>query len=164
MKKVIIYLDTSVINFLFHDDAPEKRRATEEFFESYVRKGIYEVYISPIVIDEINKTKDEGHRKKLLDVLRRYHLKVIDISEFSEEIERLAELYIEGGIIPIRKLEDALHLAICTVAEIDIFLSWNYKHLSNVNKERRIMAANLIQGYVKSFRMITPFEVLYEED
>ncbi len=28
MKKLRIYLDTSVINFLFADDAPEKRDAT----------------------------------------------------------------------------------------------------------------------------------------
>ena len=33
MKKLRIYLDTSVINFLFADDAPEKRDATVEFFK-----------------------------------------------------------------------------------------------------------------------------------
>ena len=43
MKKLKIYLDTSVINFLFADDAPEKRDITIEFFEHYVKTKFYEV-------------------------------------------------------------------------------------------------------------------------
>ena len=38
MKKLKIYLDTSVINFLFADDSPEKQDITIEFFESRSRK------------------------------------------------------------------------------------------------------------------------------
>ena len=30
MKKLVVYLDTSVLNFLFADDAPEKRDITLE--------------------------------------------------------------------------------------------------------------------------------------
>ena len=37
MKKLRIYLDTSVISFMFADDAPEKRDVTREFFERVVR-------------------------------------------------------------------------------------------------------------------------------
>ncbi|MBT3294674.1 MAG: hypothetical protein HN919_18310 [Verrucomicrobia bacterium] len=35
MKKLRIYLDTSVINFLFADDAPDFKRVTVEFFDRY---------------------------------------------------------------------------------------------------------------------------------
>lgn len=163
MRKTTIYLDTSIINFLFADDAPEKQSATMEFFENYIKRRVYEVFISPIVIDEINKTRDDEKKQKLLDVVRHYKISVVDISGMNREILRLAQLYISYGIIPQRKLEDALHLAICTVTETDIFLSWNYKHLANVNKERRIMSVNIGEGYVKIFRMITPLEVLYED-
>ena len=51
MKKLTIYLDTSIINFLFADDAPEKRDITKEFFDEYVKTGYYDVFVSPIVID-----------------------------------------------------------------------------------------------------------------
>ncbi len=53
MKKTKIYLDTSVINFLFDDDAPEKKDITIHFFDKYVLNHVYEVYISPVVIDAI---------------------------------------------------------------------------------------------------------------
>ena len=35
-KKLKVYLDTSVINFLFADDAPEKKEVTIDFFENYL--------------------------------------------------------------------------------------------------------------------------------
>jgi len=164
MKKTTIYLDTSIINFLYADDAPEKMAITIDFFQNYVKKSVYDTYISPVVIDEINKTTDTKKRLKLLKVINDYKLKVIDIAPFSNEIESLTNLYIIHKIIPEKKLEDALHLAISTIFDIDIFLSWNYKHLANVNKERKIMSINLLEGYTKAFKMITPLEVVYEED
>ena len=57
MKKLKIYLDTSVINFLFADDVPEFKKITEEFFE-HVKEQRYHVFISDIVIKEIDKTLD----------------------------------------------------------------------------------------------------------
>jgi len=38
MRKLKLYLDTSVWNFFFADDAPEKRDITKEFFDS-VKRG-----------------------------------------------------------------------------------------------------------------------------
>lgn len=162
MKKIEIYLDTSVINFLFADDAPEKRDITIDFFNNYVKTGIYEVFISPVVIDEINKTQDNKKKSLLLDVITDYNIKILDISENSEEIENLAYNYIDQKIIPERKIEDALHIAICTVFNIDILLSWNYKHLANINKESKIISYNLLEGYSKNLKIITPIEVTYE--
>ncbi|HPZ10241.1 MAG TPA: hypothetical protein PL110_19280 [Candidatus Eremiobacteraeota bacterium] len=40
MRKLKLYLDTSVINFLFADDAPEKQRVTQEFFEDSVSQDV----------------------------------------------------------------------------------------------------------------------------
>ena len=49
-RKLKIYLDTSVINFLFANDVPELKKITKEFFDKYVKNNIYIVYISDIVI------------------------------------------------------------------------------------------------------------------
>lgn len=51
MRKFKIYLDTSVINFLFADDAPEKKEVTVDFFDGIVGQNIYDIYVSAIVID-----------------------------------------------------------------------------------------------------------------
>jgi len=59
-----------------------------------------DTYVSPVVIDEINKTTDTKKRLKLLKVINDYKLKVIDIAPFSNEIESLTKLYIIHKIIP----------------------------------------------------------------
>jgi hypothetical protein len=43
-KKLKIYLDTSVINFIISEQSPEKKEVTIDFFENHLYK--YEVYIS----------------------------------------------------------------------------------------------------------------------
>lgn len=163
MRKLKIYLDTSVLNFLFADDAPEKKEVTEEFFRNFVKKNVYDVYISPVVIDEISKTKDEMKRLQRLKVIKDYKLTIIDIEEYAQDINRLAQKYIYEKIIPEKKFEDALHIAISVLFEMDILLSWNYKHLANINKELLIYSVNMKEGYLNKMRMTNPMEVIYDE-
>src|SRR3989338_9013752 len=66
MRKLKLYLDTSVWNFYYADDSPEKMEVTRQFFES-LSSGNYEIYSSAVVIREIdnadentkNMTRDE---------------------------------------------------------------------------------------------------------
>jgi hypothetical protein len=95
VKRLVIYLDTSVLNFLFAEDAPEKRDITLEFFEG-VSQGKYEVYISDAVI-------------------------------------------------------------------ADVLLSWNFKHLANINKERLVRALCLMEGYSDRIEMRGPMGVIGDE-
>ncbi|MBI3584605.1 MAG: hypothetical protein HY096_11765 [Nitrospinae bacterium] len=161
MKKLNIYLDTSVINFLFADDVPEFKQITEDFFENYVRKGKYLVYISEVVIAEIEKTKDEDKKKLLLGVIERYSLKILILNKASDE---LARVYIREKIIPPKKLEDAQHIAIATCNQIDILLSWNFKHLSNIQKQIDVKIVNEREGYFYPLILTNPMEVVYEND
>jgi len=55
MKKLKLYLDTSVLNFIFAEDAPDFKNVTIDFFENYVAKEKYDVFISSVVIREIEK-------------------------------------------------------------------------------------------------------------
>jgi len=78
MKKLKIYLDTSVINFLYADDVPELKKVTEEFFER-VEEGLdFEVYVSDVVINEITKTNDTIKRHRLLSIIGDYQIHKAD--------------------------------------------------------------------------------------
>ena len=98
-KKLKIYLDTSVINFLFADDAPEKQDVTIDFFENFIKKEVYDVFISIFVVQEIEATKDLIKRKTLLNVIAEYPLKFIEPIDMYE-IQNLSDRYIEEKIIP----------------------------------------------------------------
>jgi predicted nucleic acid-binding protein len=162
MKKLRIYLDTSVISFLFADDAPEKWDITREFFEGYVAPRVHEVWISEVVIRELRRTRNAAHRSQLLAVVTGYGLARL-LMEPEEQLVALAEAYVREGVIPRKKYDDALHVAISTMRGIDVLVSWNFEHLANVKKERRVSAVNEANGYFRLLRITTPLEVMSRE-
>jgi hypothetical protein len=160
MRKTKIYLDTSIISFLHADDAPEFRSVTEDFFENYVRNAVYDVYISRVVVMELEQTSDPLRRRLLGAVIREYGLRQL---VFSEEAELLAEQYVKAGVIPPTHTDDARHIAIATCNEMDILLSWNFKHLANFKKHTGVKAVNERNGYFHPLLLTTPMEVMYED-
>jgi predicted nucleic acid-binding protein len=165
MKKLKVYLDTSIINFLYADDSPHYRKATEVFFENIISTNKVDAYISSVVIDEINKTENMDHRNALLETFEKYsNIKTIFTeNETTEEIAFLADAYVKNSIIPQNKAADAFHVAYSTLFQMDILLSWNFKHLANINKEHKIMTLNRTLGYNYPFRMANPLEVYFEK-
>lgn len=162
-KKSHIYLDMSVINFLLADDAPDLKKITVDFFENFIKPGIYNSVISELVIQEINQTRNGDKRMQLLEFVEIYFLGFLEISN-EEEVNTLAQLYLEKNIIPRNKVADALHTAMCFVSQIDYLVSWNYKHLANINRERRILAVNAENNYIHPLRIITPLELMNYEN
>ena len=92
-------------------------------------------------------------------MVEEYEIEVIAASGLTE-IEGLARHYLEAGALPTNKIYDALHVAFCTVAKLDYLASWNFKHLANVNRERRLLAINQSLGYLHSFRILNPLDLL----
>ncbi|EDN70771.1 conserved hypothetical protein [Beggiatoa sp. PS] len=163
MKRLKIYFDTSVINFLFADDAPQLRDATIEFFEDWVKTKKYDVYISDIVIAEIEATQDNDKRTQLMEVIDNYPISYVT-EQSSDEIAQLAESYLNKAVLPAKSKADALHVAICVVNQIDILLTWNYKHLANITRKHKLLQINLANNYLYPLEILTPFEVLNDEN
>ena len=158
MRKLKLYLETSVWNFFFADDAPEKMDITKEFFDS-VQKGFYEIYVSEVVFREINNAPEDKN-DKLAKLIEQYAPIKLDTIE---EAEKLANIYLDKKIIPEAKKDDALHIGIATVFEMDAVITWNYRHLANLRKVELFHSANLEAGYFKRIEIITPMEVIRDE-
>ncbi len=155
-----ISLDTSVINFLFAHDAPEKKEITIEFFERYIKTAVYETFISQFVEDEINQTEEDVKKEQLLNVIGGYNLNYLPIR--NNELEKLVSAYLKEQIVPQNKLLDALHVAIFTIHNIDFLVSWNFRHLANISKEAKFIAVNSKFNYYHPLRIITPYQLMYE--
>ena len=163
MKKLKVYLDTSVVSFVYADDAPEKQSITVEFFEKYL--SAYDVYISEVVLAEIQNTSNLKLRQKLKGIISDYHLKILDIDpESRKNIFTLARSYLKARVIPEKKYDDAVHVALCTHYEFDILLSWNFRHLANIDKQIKINNLNKKYGYPKSLLLLNPMEVIYDKN
>ena len=154
-----LYLETTVPNFLFHDDAPEKQRVTQEFFR-WAETSTDEFFISRAVMDEI-ELAPELKRTRMKDALARLRPSTLDTGP--EAIE-LAERYVREGIVSAQFYPDALHVAIAVCGGLDIVVSWNLRHLVNVRRVERFNAVNRTLG-LPVVRIHTPEEVMeYEED
>ena len=159
MKSEKNYLDTSVINFLFADDAPEKKEITIDFFDNFIKTGVYQAFISNIVLQEINQTPNPEKKAKLLGIIDSYFTSQLELTHLPE-IQGMAKQYLENAVLPKNKLFDALHVACAVVHQFDYLVSWNYKHLANVQREKKVTLINFENGYVHPFRIITPIDLI----
>lgn len=158
MEKLKLYLDTTVWNFAFVTDSPEHREETLEFFQK-ARLGMFELFYSDAVEREVVAAPP----------LRRRQVEKL-MAEFTpkklaprSEIDELANEYLHHSVLPKRSFFDALHVAYSTVYKMDALVSWNFRHLANFNRRKRVMELNLSKGYNSLIELVTPLEVLGDE-
>jgi len=153
MKKLKYYIETSVFNFVFADDEPSRRDLTKYLFQK-VQGDNVEIYISEVVITEINDAP-EDIKNKLLSLIKKYKPYVIPIDE---ETKLLANKYISEGIIPEKFIADALHIAVTSVNDLDVIISWNFKHIVKLKTKIEANGVNKLLGY-REIEICTPEEV-----
>jgi predicted nucleic acid-binding protein len=157
MRKLAVYLDTSVISFALSGDiSDDDRNITLKLIEE-INKGRYEGFISDVVIRELGSTRDAAKRDKLLKFVD--DMDFNDVLSVDEETDRLADKYIEEGIIPAVYRDDALHIALTSVRGLDILVSWNFKHLVKHKTRIEVTGVNTLLGY-KAIDICTPWEVI----
>lgn len=150
-----LYIETTVPNFLFADDAPEKQSATVAFFE-WLKTSPDELFTSELVFTELEQTPERSLREKLMTALTNLDCVVFPLTP--EAIGFSTRLVAEG-VIPIRYQDDAVHAAFCVLHEMDVLVTWNMKHLVNPRKIEAINLAAMRAGY-RPIRIHTPEEVM----
>jgi predicted nucleic acid-binding protein len=142
-----LYLETSVIGAYLDKGDSFRRDLTIRWWEHEMRH--YDVFISPLVQAELNRTR-EPYRKSYLGLI-----KEINYLEITEEAAILAEGYISRGIFQRKYLGDALHMALASFHKIDFVVTWNFGYLANVHKQARVKLFNTAAGFF-SPEVITP--------
>lgn len=158
MRKLKVYLDTSVVSYLYQVDAPEKMQNTLDLWELFKNK-VYEVYISDIVIREISGCNEEK-LKILLDYLDQIDYNIIETDEDTIE---LAGKFIDFGILKQKSFDDCQHIAAAILAGCDIITSWNFKHIVNVKTVRGVKVITTLGGY-KDLLIYPPSVLIESED
>ena len=159
MDKPKIYLETTIFNFPFADDAPKLRAETLKLFEE-IRKGKYEPYTSIYAIEELNNTKQLDKLEKMKELIRKYNINIIS---GNGEAERLAALYLTEGAIKQKYRSDALHIAITAVTKLDFIVSLNFQHIVKQKTIRETARINEREGY-KQIGIYEPAEVINGKD
>lgn len=149
-----IYIDTSVVGGCLDEKFKDISRQLIEKF----KRGEIVAVISDLTSLELKNASQE-----VQDILKEIPEENIEYVELTEEAVNLAQKYISEGVIGESKLVDAEHIAIATINHIDVLVSWNFRHIVNLQKIRGYNSVNLKYGY-PLLEIRSPQEVItYEE-
>ncbi|MBL8887855.1 MAG: PIN domain-containing protein [Phycisphaerales bacterium] len=154
-----VYVETTVWSFAFAEDSPDYAASTRQFFDA-CRSGRFSTMIGPTVLDELGRA-DEPIRTRLVDLVKEIAPQRLLAS--SEAIALSTE-FLKHGAVPPSKPDDASHVAYAVVAEADVLVSWNFKHIVNLRRSDKFNAIALFNGYRKGLRIVTPSEVAYDTE
>ena len=149
-----LYLDTSVFGGYF--DA-EFELWTKILFDQII-EGKYKVIYSELTSIELQNAPERV--KKLV---AKFPPESIEIIENSINATDLAIAYIEEKVVGKTSIFDCNHIALATLNNADILVSWNFKHIVNVNRIRGYNSVNIKFGH-KVLEIRSPREILEYED
>ncbi|HEX3555317.1 MAG TPA: PIN domain protein [Thermoanaerobaculia bacterium] len=125
--KTRIYVDTSVIGGCEDEEFAEY---SLRLLDCFVR-GDYVLVVSGLTVQELAAAPVEVRRH--LSVVPEEH---IETCQLDAEARELSEAYISAGVIRGKMRADAQHIAMATVARVNVLVSWNFKHIVICNGYR----------------------------
>jgi len=154
MKTVRVYADTSVFGGVFDT---EFALSSQAFFEQ-VRQGRFQLVASALVRDEIHEAPNR---------VRDFFEEMADwmeVSEIREDGVDLQIAYLRAGIVGESSMADALHVAMATVLDCRMIVSWNFRHIVHFQKIPLYNAINRTHGYAEIAIHAPQEVVVYEEE
>jgi predicted nucleic acid-binding protein len=148
-----VYGDTSAIGGCFDAEFATGSRALFERF----RSGDYVLVISDVTLAELQNAPPA-----VREVVSDSPPDSVETVLFTAEAERLAKAYLTASVLPQKMWADAQHIAIATLAGVDVLVSWNFKHVVNLRRIHGYNEVNAGLGY-PSVEIRTPREVVNDE-
>lgn len=154
MKKPHIYVDTSVIGgcfdaeFKLWSDALMKDFRQQRYIAVLSDVTAAEIALAPVFVREL-------------------HAEILAFPAYVVQVDveavSLAQHYSKRSVLGPRFLNDMLHIALATIAGVDVLVSWNFKHIVRLDKIRMFNAINIEQGY-KPITIYSPREVISHDE
>ena len=157
LRTLQIYLETTMFNYYF-DAERDAHSDTVKLFNE-IKAGKYQAYTSVYAIEELMATQG-SKRDLMIGLIAQFSITVL---ERSLEAEHLVNIYLNEGVVPASKKEDARHIAIASVHNLDMILSLNFKHIVRKKTIDTVGYINKQQGYQK-LEIFAPMEVVNRED
>ena len=140
------------------EDSPEKTEITNNFWEKLKSRDDVDVYMSDVTIAELYKC----HEPKLSFMKQKVRELDFTLLEKDDEAEKLAEKIINLGILKEKSHDDCYHIAIAVLEGCNYIVSWNFRHLVNIQTINGIRAITNLQGY-SPIDIVSP-EMMFQEE
>ena len=148
------YADASVFGGVFDEEFETPSRM---FFDQ-VRERRHALVSSPLIRRELERAPDNV--RALFSGLQPF----MEIVEITETALSLRQAYLDADVVSARWADDAMHVALATVAGCPVLVSWNFKHIVHRGKIPLYNAVNTLWGHT-AIAIHSPREVIeYEEE
>ncbi len=106
----------------------------------------------------------ENAPEKVKDFVKSLKAEFTEFLETTDEVVDLATAYIAEKVIGQTSYADCLHIALATINRADFLVSWNFKHIVNIERISGYNSINIKNGY-KQLEIRSPREFeKYEDD
>lgn len=149
-----IYIDTSVFGGYFDI---EFEKPTKLFFNELTQNK------SIILLSEITISELENAPFKVRELVNDFTKSNFEYLQLNDEVVELAENYLKEKVVGKTSRNDCLHISLATINRASVLVSWNFKHIVNVQRIRNYNSINIKYGYpILDIR--SPLEVINCEE
>jgi predicted nucleic acid-binding protein len=134
-----IYIDTSVFGRFFDAEFEEY---TKPLFARIKNKDLRIIY-SSVTEKELEKAPD-----RVKQLIRSLPSDIAEFVEVTDDSVELAMTYIKENVVGMTFFDDCLHIALATLHKADYLISWNFKHIVNIERIRGYNSVNIKLGYM----------------
>ena len=151
--RVKLYLDTSVLGAVCDPGPAERLVATRRVLDG-LAEGRWEGYISTLVLEEVGRAPKPVRQRIAVELGK----SAPSVLEESPESVSLAHAYVSAGVISADYEDDARHIAVATMNDVRVIVSWNFRHMVNIERKRGINSVNL-REHLPLLDLVSPWEV-----
>ncbi len=150
-----IYIDTSVFGGYFDEEFSDH---TIPLFDR-LKNNEFILLFSSVTQDELENAPD-----KVKELVKGIKTDSTEFLDTTDEAVDLATEYITQKVVGQTSYADCLHIALATINRADFLVSWNFKHIVNVQRIRGYNSINIKNGY-RQIEIRSPREFeKYEDD
>lgn len=131
-------MDTSVFGGYFD---PEFEEFTQPLFDR-INHGDFIILYSAVTQEEL-----ENAPSRVQQLVTNLKVEQTEFIEETEEAVDLANENISEKVVGKTSFADCLHIALATVYRADLLISWNFKHIVNIERIRGYNSINIKNGY-----------------
>lgn len=155
-----VYIESTIPSYVVARPARDllqaaRQQLTRDWWE--LKCGKQDLFTSQVVLDEI-AIGDPAMSRQRLELIAQ--LKLLDLSD---DAIALTKDIIHSGALPPEADRDAAHIALATVHEMDILLSWNCRHIANAAIQPRLRKVADAAGFTLPV-ICTPEELMEDDD
>ncbi len=149
-----VYIDTSVVGGQFDQ---EFSADTIPLFNAVTNAQLI------IVISDLLEAELLRAPQAVRIFLTTLPVQQIQNTRLSKNAVDLADQYILSGVVGQTSRADCQHIAMATLAKVDVLASWNFKHIVNLDKIRGYNGVNYQLGY-NMIEIRTPKEIINNDN